>query len=108
MREAVEGFVVMGTRESGQIGEVAFTIQVFKEGQALVAYAPELDVSSAGRTIEEAKAHLLEAVEAFLEEAQRMGTLADVLADSGYERTPDGWKGPDLLSQERAKVALPH
>lgn len=95
-------------KKSGQIGEVAFTIQVFKEGHAFVAYASELDVSSAGSTLEEAKARLLEAVEGFLEEAQRMGTLSDVLAESGYERTPEGWKAPDLLTQERARVALPH
>jgi predicted RNase H-like HicB family nuclease len=92
---------------SGQVGEVAFTIQVFREGQAFVAYAPELDVSSAGGTLEEAKSRLLKAVEAFLEEAQRMGTLGDVLIESGYQQTPEGWKAPDLLSQERAKVAIP-
>lgn len=92
---------------SGQVGEIAFTMQVFKEGQVFVAHAPELDVSSQGKTVEEAKAHLREAVEAFLEEAQRMGTLTDILEESGYERTQEGWKAPDILAQERARVALP-
>jgi predicted RNase H-like HicB family nuclease len=91
----------------GAVGEIAFTVQVFREGKMFVAHAPELDVSSAGETVQKAKIHLLEAVEAFVEEAQRMGTLTDILEEAGYERTPAGWKAPDLLAQERAKVALP-
>lgn len=94
-------------KEPGAVGEIAFTVQVFREGKMFVAHAPELDVSSAGETVEEAKAHLVEAVEAFIEEAHRMGTLADILEEAGYERTPEGWKAPDLLTQERAKVPLP-
>lgn len=72
-----------------------------------MARTSELDVASQGETLEEAKRHLIEAVEAFVEEAQRMGTLTDILEESGYARTSDGWKVPDLLAQERAKVALP-
>ncbi len=98
---------VTTTKEPGAVGEIIFTVQVFREGKLFVAHTPELDVSSAGETIEAAKAHLLEAVEAFLEEAQRMDTLTDILEEAGYERTPEGWKAPDLLTQERAKVALP-
>ncbi len=33
--------------------------------------------------------------------------MTDILEEAGYERTPAGWKAPDLLAQERAKVALP-
>lgn len=89
------------------VGEIAYTMQVFKEGQFFVAHTPELDVSSQGRTVEEAKAHLRKAVEGFLEEAQRMNTLEDILVESGYQRTPTGWQAPDLLAQERTTVALP-
>jgi len=92
---------------SGAVGEISFTVRVLREGRLFVAHTPDLDISSAGETVEAAKVHLLEAVEAFLEEAQRMGTLADILEEAGYERTPEGWKAPDLLTQERAKVALP-
>lgn len=95
------------TTKHEPVGDIAYTIQVFKEGRFFVAHAPELDVSSQGEGVEAAKAHLREAVEAFLEEAQRMGTLTDVLEEAGYERTPDGWKAPDLLAQERAKATLP-
>ena len=93
-------------RESGAVGEISFTIQIFKERKQFVAYVPGLDVSSAGTTVEEAKAHILEAVDAFIEETKRIGTLAEVLEEAGYERTPEGWKAPDLLAQERAKLSL--
>lgn len=82
-------------------------VHVFREGKLFVAHAPELDVSGAGKTVDEAKAHLVEAVEAFVEEAHRMGTLSDILEEADYERTPGGWRAPDLLAQERARVALP-
>ncbi|MGH2372724.1 MAG: type II toxin-antitoxin system HicB family antitoxin [bacterium] len=95
------------TTKQQPVGNIAYTIQVFKEGRVYVAHTPELDVSSQGETVEEAKAHLREAVEAFVEEAQRMGTLTDVLTEAGYEHTTEGWKAPDLLAQERATVSLP-
>lgn len=54
---------------------IEFRSEVWKEGKMYVAYSPELDVSSCGPTLEKAKANLKEAVELFLEEAEKMGTL---------------------------------
>jgi len=48
---------------------------VFKEGRTYVSYCPELDVSSCGNTIDEARKNLKIAVSLFLEEAKNMGTL---------------------------------
>ena len=58
--------------------EIDFTTQVWKEGKTYVSYAKELDVSSCGRTVKEAKENLLEAVECFLETAEEMGTLGQI------------------------------
>jgi predicted RNase H-like HicB family nuclease len=60
--------------EKGGKMDIQFTTQILKEGNTFV-YAPELDLSSCGKTIQEAKVHLTEAVRLFIEEAQRMGTL---------------------------------
>lgn len=38
----------MKQQESGAVGELSFTIQIFREGKLFVAHTPELDVSSAG------------------------------------------------------------
>jgi predicted RNase H-like HicB family nuclease len=45
----------------------SFKAVVEKEGDGYVSLCPELDVASQGATVEEAMAHLKEAVELFLE-----------------------------------------
>jgi predicted RNase H-like HicB family nuclease len=64
--------------------EIEFTTRLFKEGRAYVAHALELDVSSCGGTKEKALKNLKGAVRLFLEEAERMGTLAQILEEAGY------------------------
>jgi predicted RNase H-like HicB family nuclease len=59
--------------------EIQFTTRVFKEGRAFVAQALELDVSSCGGTKEKALKNLKEAVRLFLEEAENMGTMEQIL-----------------------------
>lgn len=61
-------------------------IEVFKEDDVYVALAPELNVSSFGETIEDAKKSLKEAIEAFIEECERMGSLGEVLEESDFQK----------------------
>ncbi|MEM2991166.1 MAG: hypothetical protein QXQ02_08305 [Halobacteria archaeon] len=63
---------------------LTFNSQIIKEGEMYVAYCPELDVSSCGYEVEEAKGNSREAVRLFLEETYRMGTLYDILIAAGY------------------------
>jgi predicted RNase H-like HicB family nuclease len=92
--------------EKGGKMDIQFTTQILKEGDTFVAYAPELDLSSCGKTIQEAKAHLVEAVTLFIEEAQRMGTLQDILEEAGYTKEAAGWKAPEIVVQEKTRLAL--
>lgn len=62
--------------------EIQFTTRIFKEGRAFVAHALELDVASCGGTKEKALRNLKEAVRLFIEEAGRMGTLEQILAEA--------------------------
>jgi len=87
--------------------EIEFTSQVFKEGRMYVAYAPELDVSSCGCTKKKAHKNLLEAVRLFLEEAEKMGTLEQILEEAGYVKRRDRLEGPRMISLERASLELP-
>ena len=64
--------------------EIQFTTQIFKEGRSFVAYTRELDLSSCGDTGQKTLQNLKEAVCLFLEEAGKMGTLEQVLAEAGY------------------------
>ena len=62
--------------------EIQFTTQVFKEGDTFVAHTPELDVSSCGETEQKALENLNEAVTLFLEEADQLGTLKQILKEA--------------------------
>ena len=66
---------------------IQVTIRTFKEGRNFVAHAIGLDVSSCGRTKEAALKNLKEAVTLFLEEAEEMGTLSQILVECGYSRS---------------------
>ena len=66
---------------------LTFTQELIREGDTIVAYCPELDVSSCGATPEQARNNLRTAVRLFMEEAARIGTLADILSEAGYDLT---------------------
>ena len=63
--------------------EIQFTSRIFREGRSYVAHALELDVSSCGGSEAKALRNLKEAVRLFLEEAERMGTLEQILKEAG-------------------------
>ena len=46
-----------------------FTGIIEREGDGYVALCPELDIASQGHTVEEARRHLIEAIELFFETA---------------------------------------
>ena len=87
--------------------EIALTVQVWKEGASHVAYSPELDVSSCGKTASQAKARLREAVSLFIEEAARRGTLEEILAESGFERRGKTYRQRPILAREKIRLTLP-
>ena len=85
---------------------IQFTIQVFKEGRLFVAHTPDLDVSSCGGTQEKAKANLLEAVRLFIEEAEHMGTLDQILEEAGFVRHKQTLQSPKFITTQRATMPL--
>lgn len=88
-----------------KLGKLAFRAETFKEGNAYVSFSPELGVSSFGKTANEAKKSLEEAVLLFLEECQRMGTLKQVLQESGFRAKGHAWQPPKPLV-ERIVIAV--
>ena len=86
--------------------DISFTVHVFKEGEVYVAYVPELDVSSCGDTPEEARNHIQEAAQAFLETSQEMGNLNQVLEEAGYELEGETWRAPEFVSLDHLSLSL--
>jgi predicted RNase H-like HicB family nuclease len=85
--------------------EIQFTTRIFKEGRSYVAHALELDVSSCGGTKEKALKNLKEAVRLFVEEAEKMGTLKQVLEEAGFS-TSGPKISPKFISVQRVTLPL--
>lgn len=85
---------------------ISFTVHIFKEGEMFVAYVPELDLSSCGSTDEEARKNIRDAVRGFLKTSASMGTLDEILEESGYRREDEKWRAPEFVSLDRFTMSL--
>lgn len=83
---------------------IEYTVQIWKEGNQFVAHAMPLDVMSSGRTPEEARKALDEAVHLFLVTAADMGTLDEILEEAGYELV-EGNEIPVAIIRSNLKTA---
>lgn len=75
---------------------ILLTTKIWKEGTHYIAYTPELDIASQGRTPPHAEERLREAVTIFLEETKRMGTLESVLRSAGFSKRRRQWQAPRI------------
>jgi hypothetical protein len=64
--------------------DFSFTAHIFKEGATYIAYVPALDLSSCGATDEDARRNIRVAVRGFLKASAEIGTLDEILEESGY------------------------
>lgn len=86
--------------------ELQFDMMIFREGNSYVAYCPELDLSSCGADVDNARRNLKTAVRLFIEETRRLGTLDEVLREAGYVRQgAEAYVPPQLVALESATVA---
>lgn len=73
---------------------IFITAKIWKEGEHYIAYTPELDIASQGRTLPKAEERLREAVTAFIEETKRMGTFSEVMRSAGFMKHRERWEAP--------------
>lgn len=59
-------------------------VLLFKEGEYIVAYCPALELSSYGKTEEEAKEYFKDALDLFIKDTFEMGTLEKNLLKFGW------------------------
>ena len=71
--------------------KIELNINYFEEDNTIIAFCPELQVSSFGNTLEEAEKSIKEALELFFEGCDSLGSPNDVLEESGYKKTDDKW-----------------
>ena len=89
-----------------QVMKIQFTSQIFREARMYVAYSPELDVSSCAATAAKAQKNLVEAVRLFPEEAEKKGTLDQILKEAGFVRRKQTLVGPRPVTSRRVTVPL--
>jgi predicted RNase H-like HicB family nuclease len=82
---------------------IDYDLIIFKEENTYVAYCPELDISSCGHNVQHAKEMLNMAIKLFLEEAEKMGTLEDILEEAQIR---PGWAAPN--NQTGGAASPPH
>ena len=80
---------------------IEVTGEIWQEGNMYTAYCHELDVASAGRSLNEARKNLVEALEIFFEETARKGTLRSILAEAGFPVEEDEQTQPLLSPRSR-------
>jgi predicted RNase H-like HicB family nuclease len=95
------------SKKTTRLPEIDFTAHVWKEGPTFVSYSPELDVSSCGDSIAEARARLREAVTLFLEECAQKGILDAILAESGFEKRGHSYRPRRLVARTKLRLAVP-
>jgi len=85
---------------------LSIRVEIFKEDDVYVALSPELNVSSFGETIDEAKESIREAIEGFLEECREMESLNEVLEESGFLRVENNWQSRIPVAEENLALAV--
>lgn len=90
--------------------KVTLMVAFYRESNKFIAYSPALDLSTCGDTQEQAKRRFEEALQLFLEETDKMGSLEDVLLDCGWKKIGHPqrhWQPPIFVGQTQKEVHLP-
>lgn len=92
-----------------KMANVKYMIPVtfFKEKNAFVAYSPVLDLSSSGKTFEQAQSRFQEAADIFFEETVERGTLDEVLSSLGWTKIKQQWMPPIEVAHHAQAVSIP-
>jgi len=85
---------------------ISLKIEIFKEGEVYVALSPELNLSSFGETITDAKNSFKEALEAFIEESRTMGALEEILEEAGFMKNDNSWEPRTPVAEENLALAI--
>lgn len=88
-----------------KLRDIQLNSEVWREGNMYVSYIPQLDLSSCGKTVDEAKKNINKATKLFIREARKMGTLEDILEEAGFT-FDKSWNAPEMVAFERMQLAF--
>jgi predicted RNase H-like HicB family nuclease len=81
---------------------VGVRVLILKEDDLFVAYCPALELSSYGKNIEEAKDNFKDALQIFINETHKRGTLERALLSLGWtlkQKPQVNYKPPELVGK---------
>ena len=84
--------------------KIELHIDYFEEDGSIVAHCPELQVSSFGDTLVEAEKSIKEALDLFFEGCESLGSLNDVLEESGFKKSKDKWIPRKLIKTTKTTL----
>lgn len=91
------------------MNEIKISVPVFitKEGDSFVAYCPVLELSSYGDSIKDAKESFEDAIDIFLQETSRKGTLEKMLLSFGWvlRRLPNPLYEPPSINTVKSSLS---
>ena len=89
--------------------EARIPVLFFEEGDKIVVYSPALDLSTFGKTEEQAKKRFAEAATIFINEITKMGTVDEVLEECRWQRVTSKhtWSPPIYRKCEEELVQIP-
>ena len=90
-----------------KITPVQLPVSILKEGKKFIAYSPALDLSTSGKTYNEAKKRFTEIVDIFFEEIDKKKVVEESLKDLGWTKAQASWQPPVIISQELEAVNVP-
>lgn len=95
-------------REGNKEKAVELPVTFIHDGDFIVAYTPALDLSTAGKDMDDAKKMFDEAVKIFFNDLVENNTVDEVLSSLGWTRLPEksAWQ-PPKFSQESIGVHIP-
>jgi predicted RNase H-like HicB family nuclease len=82
-------------------------VNILREGKNFIAYTPALDLSTSGKTFEEAKKRFEEVVIIFFEELSQKGTLEEVLLGLGWEKVKEELQPPVQVASINEEIKIP-
>ena len=79
--------------------ELKVAVLLIEEGESIVAYCPALELSSYGKTEEEAKEYFKDALDLFIKDTVEMGTLEKNLLKFGWILKSSNYEPPRIENQ---------
>lgn len=82
-------------------------VSIFIENKHFIAYTPALDLSTTGKSFEEAQKRFDEVVQIFFEELADKGTTNEVLTNLGWKKVASKWNPPIEVAHRLETFSMP-